>query len=337
MAHMGFLRDRHSKTAGLIMVLLLIFGASLVLQPSDEEVYVRQALPELEAGIHADSPQWEEAREAALSDLDDLENMDVAYSLLDRLARIAGGRHSSFTPPEVAQKSLSAARNDADFPLPSVEVIEGDIGLVRLPGFFSDDPESWRRYTDEGIGQIAATFPAARCGWVLDLRSNQGGSIYSILGAVAPLIDDGQVLSFVYPDGHEVALELEGARITAPDGSMWSDSTMQFPNKESPRIPRIAVLQDEGTVSAAEAIIVALEGQRDVRTFGRETRGFTSLNNIVYMDDGGVLGITVAYNQDRLGQVYDGPIPPDEETATRADDVAAATAWLDRDCRDDHG
>lgn len=334
MACMGFLPERRSKTAGLIIVLLLILGVSLVLQPSDEEVYVRQALTELEAGIHADSPRWEEAREAALSDLDGLENMEVVYSLLDRLARIAGGRHSSFTPPELAQEHLSAARSDADFPLPSVEMIEGDIGLVRLPGFFSDDPESWRRYTDEGIGQIAATFPVARCGWILDLRSNQGGSIYSILGAVAPLIDDGQVLSFVYPDGHEVALDLEGVRITAPDGSIWSDSTVQFPNKES---ARIAVLQDEGTVSAAEAIIVALEGQKDVRTFGRETRGFTSLNNIVYMDDGGVLGITVAHNQDRLGQVHDGPIPPDKETATRADDVDTATAWLERNCHDDHG
>lgn len=82
----------------------------------------------------------EEAREAALSRLDGLENMDIAFSLLDRLARIAGGRHSSFTPPELAQESLSAARNDADFPLPSVEVIEGDDGLVRLPGFSATTP-----------------------------------------------------------------------------------------------------------------------------------------------------------------------------------------------------
>lgn len=330
---MGFLVGWRSKEAGLIVVVLLFFGAVLVTRPSAEEAYVRQALVGLDAGIHADSPQWEEARGTALSDLEG-EGMDPIYSLLDRLARIAGGGHSSFTPPDLARKSLASTSSSADFPLPTAETVDGGIAMVRLPGFFSDDPESWQRYTDEGISQINAVSPAAKCGWILDLRNNSGGSIYSILGAVTLLIDDGDVLSYIYPDGHQVSLDVQGARITAPDGSIWSDSAVPFPDKDS---PRIAVLQDEGTVSAAEAIIVALHGQDGVRTFGRETRGFTTLNNLVFMDDGGVLAITVAHNQDRQGRVYDGPIVPDQQVPTRAEDQVAATAWLEAQCRNSVG
>ena len=315
------------KAVALVAVLFLILVPSAQLQErtSVQERYVREALSRMDAGIHADSSAWRQARSDAVREAGGLGSMDAAYALLDRLARIAGGGHSSFSAPDQTLAYRSATGNHA---LPVVEANDR-IATIKLPGFASDNLEALQRYSDAGIKAIAEAAPTARCGWILDLRNHSGGSVYSILGAVTPLIDDGEVLSYAYPDGRTTGLRFDGPRILAPDGSVWSDSAVQFPLLDS---PRIAILQDKGTVSAGEAIIVALAGQDNVRSFGRETRGYTTLNDLIPMDDGAILAITVAHNQDRFGKIYGGPIPPDERIQSYNDDFASAQAWLLAQC-----
>ena len=315
------------KAAALMAVLFLMLvpSAQLKERTSGQERYVREALSRMDGGIHADSSAWRQARSDAIREAGSLQSMDAAYALLDRVARIAGGGHSSFSPPD---QTLAYRSATGDHALPVVEVNDR-IGTIKLPGFASDNLEALQRYSDAGIRQIAETAPTARCGWILDLRNHSGGSVYSILGAVTPLIDDGKVLSYAYPDGRTLGLRFEGPRILAPDGSVWSDSAVPFPLLDS---PPIAILQDKGTVSAGEAIIVALTGQDGVRSFGRETRGYTALNDLIPMDDGAILAITVAHNVDRFGKVYGGPIPPDERIQSYNDDFASAKAWLLAQC-----
>lgn len=319
-------------TTGAVAVLVALifvtfFGPSIHSNAPEtaEERYVRRVLTSMDKGINADTAQWRQAREDALADAGDLESMAAAHALLDRLARIAGGPHSSFSAPE---QTLAYREANGDHALPEAAV-KDRIGVIKLPGFASDDLEALQQYTDTGILQIAEAAPTVQCGWILDLRSHSGGSIYSILGAVTPLIEDGEVLSYAYPDGSTTGLRFEGPRIIAPDGSVWSDSAVPFPRIDS---PRVAILQDRGTVSAGEAIIVALEGQDGVRSFGRDTRGYPSLNDLIQMDDGAILAITVAHNQDRFGKVYDGPIPPDETVLSYNDDEASAKEWLMAQC-----
>jgi hypothetical protein len=60
------------------------------------------------------------------------------------------------------------------------------------------------------------------------------------------------------------------------------------------------------------AVAVAFRGRPNTRSFGKPTQGKSTANQGVPLKDGATLVVTVATFQDRRGNVYGGPIIPDE-------------------------
>ncbi len=77
-------------------------------------------------------------------------------------------------------------------------------------------------------------------------------------------------------------------------------------------LPPVAVLTNKTTASAAEAVVVSFRGRPNTRSFGTPTYGVPTAPTPFTLSDGAqvVLGSTV--EMDRKGQIYDGPIAPDE-------------------------
>ena len=216
--------------------------------------------------------------------------------------------------------------------------IDPGIGLIDLPY----DAGSAHYATLAQQGMRAADTPAV-CGWVVDVRRNVGGDIWTLLAAIGPILGEGQVGGFVYRDGTKdtwayrdgkVFWNAEARDESAVDGGIYQ---LQRP------LPPVALLTSRATQAAGELLVVAFKGRAATRTFGEATGGSPALLTNTALSDGAGLFVSGANALDRTGAVYSGRIAPDQPVTldwplvgTDADPVLqAARAWLltQPDCR----
>jgi carboxyl-terminal processing protease len=173
------------------------------------------------------------------------------------------------------------------------------------------------------------------CGWVIDLRRNSGGDIWSYIAAVGPILGEGDLGGFVYLDGTretwayrdgEVFWNNEYRYESAVDGSIYKPK----------RVTPVALLASPATQAAAELVLVAFQGRAGVHTFGELTRGLPTLVTHTDLSDGSSIFVSGANSFDRNGKIYNSSISPDVMAATNwsqfgtAQDpvIKAATGWL---------
>jgi C-terminal processing protease CtpA/Prc len=172
------------------------------------------------------------------------------------------------------------------------------------------------------------------CGWIVDLRRNTGGNLWPMLAGVGPLLGDGELVASVYPGGRRVA-------VWHRDGQAGFGDYTQLRVRSSYRVrapTSVAVLLGPATASSAEVLALAFRSRSTTRSFGAPTRGVSAGNRTFALADGASLVLTVAATSDRAGEVFIGPLQPDEligrtagsaDAADAADPVLdAATAWL---------
>lgn len=223
------------------------------------------------------------------------------------------------TPPMPAGRSLAAGR----------------VGYLRLPA----TPElrtvtgkaQLQHYIDRAQGVLRGT----ACGWVLDLRDNNGGDGWPMLAAITPLLTTGVVGYFVAPPKPRDPWRVSAGR--AYDGSHLLARASEPVADRAP--PPVAVLTGPRTGSAGELVTIAFRGQAMSRSFGAATAGVPSARTGYRLSDGADLFITDAADADRTGHVYGltQRITPDQPTSSadknRVDpdpsaDLTAAVAWL---------
>ena len=271
--------------------------------------YVRHCVRLLDReAFYSDSPEWQEERNAILSEAKAFTTMDEAHDAVSRAAKAAGGKHSALVPP---------VRDTASYPevAPEVRLLDGDILHIVLPTHTGVKvPDSLYIYTVLGFLQA---HPDAR-GVIVDLRGNHGGNMGPMISAVSPLLPDGIILRFkgrkrISP----IPLEfiLRGARVSP-------ESITKFPVSAP-----VAILTDDGTASSGEATLLCFRGLDNVRTFGSPTAGYASANITKFLADGYMLVITNACDMARTGEVFcDNPIEPDVRTDTPLED---AVSWIE--------
>jgi C-terminal processing protease CtpA/Prc len=217
-----------------------------------------------------------------------------------------GDHHSHLIPRDTVLQLIAAARRGP--PEIPGQVLKGRIGYLGLPSFASPDTATQRPYAARAQETLAHLDRAAPCGWVVDLRSNSGGSSYPMLAAVGPLLGDGVAGAYVDANGARTAWGYRG-------GAAWlgTDTVVRVPSYRL-RASRIAVavLTGAGTASAAEQVAIAFRSLPYVRSFGAPTWGVPSSNGAYALPDSSAIAVTEARMADRNGQVYDGPIVPDQ-------------------------
>ena len=154
------------------------------------------------------------------------------------------------------------------------------------------------------------------CGWIIDLRRLNGGDIWSYLAGVGPLLGQGELGGFVYLDGSRDTWAYRDGKIYWGDEqrneSYVRGSIYQLKNPAPP----VALLTSETTIAAGELVEVAFRGRPDVRFFGEPTFGLPFLMEHTSLSDGATINLSGAFSHDRLGNVYTGPLIPDEGVTT---------------------
>jgi C-terminal processing protease CtpA/Prc len=173
------------------------------------------------------------------------------------------------------------------------------------------------------------------CGWIIDLRRNPGGNIWSYIAAVGPILGEGELGGFQYLDARREPWTYRDGEVLwnkeyRPEGEI--DGSIYTPKRITP----VALLLSPGTQAAAELLLIAFQGRTDVRSFGEPTRGLPTLVTHTVLSDGTILFVSGANSYDRNGSIYSSSVAPDVPVETNwskfgtAQDtvMTAATAWL---------
>lgn len=321
---------RPRRLLGVLGIVLAMTGCAAVPQV-DVRGYVDEAIEGLSEGYYADSAEWRTALEHELPGLYAAESISDTHAALGRLTKVAGGEHSRFQTPREADALEGARYSTTGVPVPAVEFV-GAVATVTLPAFSTDDPDELETYMSAAATIFASDRASDSCGWVVDLSDNGGGSLWAMLVAVSPLLDDGVIEVWHTRDGRTSEVVLDANTVMWNDED-WSDfGVLPGAPLKLPHRP-VAIVQSTVTASAAESVIAAFAGQPQVATFGTVTAGFTTVNDGFTLPDGAHVTLSFALMGDRQGNAFDGPIPPDHGVdPTRGSAVAEAEAWVAAQC-----
>lgn len=242
--------------------------------------------------------------------------------------------------------------------MPTVKARRLDsVGYVSIPTFTGSGERALRfarsvRHALLGLDQEPP------CGWIVDLRKNEGGNMYPALLGLADLAGQGRIGGVVggpipqywhLANDRVLISDLEDVAGREPDSDSASASTpivrgvrrilsAELPSLKAASAARpVAVLVGPHTSSSGEGIAISLLGRPNSRSFGMPTKGRTTANIGTRLADGAMLIVTYGAFVDRDGKSY----RPRIEPAVAADyhplgdlssygDLAVkeATAWI---------
>ena len=90
-------------------------------------------------------------------------------------------------------------------PSPTGYIIQDRIAYINLPGFVASDNEEIKAFASTIDGIILDLGKQRPCGWIVDLRSNTGGNMWPMLAGIGPVLGEGKVGGFIFPNGKEVS------------------------------------------------------------------------------------------------------------------------------------
>lgn len=209
---------------------------------------------------------------------------------------------------------------------------KGTAGYLELPYDWGS-----QKYPTRAQQAMRAADQPEACGWIVDLRRNNGGDLWSYLAAIGPLLGEGEVGGFIYRDGRKEPRSYRAGKVVWGNeerAESYVDGAIYQPKRPQ---PPVALLVSRATFAAGELTHIAFQGRSGpVRSFGDVTGGMPTLLRHTSLSDGAEMYVSGAFGMDRTGRVYSEPIAPDQVVATDwtrfgADTdavVLAAQDWL---------
>ncbi|MDF1504250.1 S41 family peptidase [Roseisolibacter sp. H3M3-2] len=260
--------------------------------------------------------------------------------------------HSSVSTPQNLPGSTDAPVDRPDLRVQS-RMATPRVGYVYVPGFVGRSQSGRIDSTHQALRALDANGP---CGWIVDLRRNNGGFFFALMASVGPLYapaGDGRVGAQRYAGNYVINWHYR-QRANGTDAFVIRDAAdsaqLVVQNPWRPRRPGlpVAVLHNTAvnaqnlytniTASAGESITLAFRGGPPTRSFGGPTYGVASGRRPFFMPDSARVDVTDSYMLDRNGFTPgDNPIAPDVSIPSSAipdfaaNDavVDAAVAWLE--------
>ena len=302
-------------------VVALIWAGQAFAAPVPDSVVTEVIEAAKASALNGARPSWPavEAEAHALAEASPGETGRTA-AIRHVLGALKDG-HSTYRPPVASPSGNTAVRH---VPVAVATVGDGDIAHLVINAWSggSDAITAASRSVREALNTALSN---ERCGLVLDVSSNSGGNMWPMMGGIAPLYDEGTLLTFEDRSG---AVQVVNVR----DGALRMNHSI-FPavalEPVSERPAHIAVIIGPRTASSGEILALAFRGQANIRFFGQPTAGATTGNRSIRLSNGGLLALTTSRIRDRSGHVQRGPIKPDVLSEQTADE---AEAWLSSTC-----
>jgi carboxyl-terminal processing protease len=213
----------------------------------------------------------------------------------------------------------------------------GNMGYIETLGIDGDQAiqQRYATETQQVIGQVDSP---ARCGWIVDVRRNEGGKTAAIFSGIAPIIGEKQLFGTSNGSGDIIWTTYEGGLFSVPGTNDVNLRLVNNPYVLKEARPPIAILTTEETASGGEFTAIALLKRpgAETRIFGEHTAGSTTILHGFWLFDDAYLSIATSAVTDRTENTYLTGIEPDEKVSTDfsafgTDDdpvLQAAAKWL---------
>ena len=276
-----------------------------------------------------DFDSFEEGIESHVTD------MDSAHVYLEGPVRDGfrnvGDNHTHFvgTAESAEEATPMATAIAATSDVPTGNLLDDGTLVLTIPGTDGSGAGDYMRAARTLIADATAETDCLKV--ILDLRSNGGGSVYPMIGAIAPLLPEGDVFGYSYPQVDFVKM------MTMEEVLTVAGTTDDLPasDLDLSGVP-VAVLFGPNTASSGELSAISFIGRENAQSFGMESAGYTTANTTFHLLDGWMFNIASSLLVDRAGTEYGHTLTPDnevdfsEEQLGTADDpvIASAQSWL---------
>jgi carboxyl-terminal processing protease len=167
----------------------------------------------------------------------------------------------------------------------------GDVGYIKLSQFNENVGVQVEKALKELTSQRVK-------GVILDLRNNPGGLLSEAVNVTDLFLPEGKLV--VYTRGR-------------------NGETQKYFARRKPVVPddlSVVVLINKGSASASEIVAGALQDYKRAIILGEKSFGKASVQNIIPLEDGSALKLTVAYYYTPLGRlIHNKGIVPDVQVA----------------------
>lgn len=263
--------------------------------------------------------------------------VQLIYKLLGDFHGFAGDGKKTYkwwkkeTPLDTAQYRSLLKKQKAK---PGIEtrIFDQQYGYLLLPANNPTHHGDNERLTQELQDSLAKLNPAKLKGLIIDLRTNDGGNMYSMILGVSSLLGDGKLGSFIDPvTKQEDAWGMRGKALYIGKDTA---SMLAVPLPINTKL-KVVLLIGPNTASSGEATAITFKGRKNTRFIGEDTSGYTTANDSFRIFNLNVFMAT-SVEADRNGNIYLDKVSPDQEIKgldnfedlTRDAKVIAALRWL---------
>lgn len=242
-----------------------------------------------------------------------------------RALTLLSDSHSRYVPITPGASTIGFSTKTCRASGAAQPAVPADIGYVKVTAF-SGTGAAITAFADSIQAQIQQADRDDLAGWIVDLRGNGGGNMWPMIAGLGPILGEGIVGNFVYPDGTSIKWTIVGSQSRA--GGFFAATTSNGYTLRRPA-PRVAVLVDNGVASSGEATMIAFRGRQNARSFGVPTCGLSTSVSTYQMSDSASLLLADSLMADRNGVAFGDQLQPDEvidDVVTAA--VTRAIAWL---------
>ncbi len=188
-------------------------------------------------------------------------------------------------------KPITVEITRAIIKIESVKYVKyGDIGYIKITQFQHHTSRDLRKAVKDLTAQGVQ-------GFIIDLRNNPGGLLSEAVKVSDIFLPEGKLI--VYTKGRR--------------------DEEKYYAKEEPLIPEyvpVVVLINKGSASASEIVTGALQDHKRAIIVGEKSFGKASVQNIIPLEDGSALKLTVAYYYTPAGKlIHKKGIEPDIKVA----------------------
>ena len=309
-------------------IVAVLFHVGVVAQSKEMSTPAREYLTKAldliqQNGLYRGRVDWEDVRARAFAEAIRAQTPADTYVGIRLALAALGDRHSTFqTPDSVATMNQRAAASP-----PSGSMVDGRLAHVVVPHFLNSERSVIAGYATTLQNVVRSLDSSTTCGWIIDLRQNDGGNMWPMLAGLGPLLSEGAIGSFTDGNGNSATWFSENgaARLGRNELVRVAGTPYRLRNPNPP----IAVLTSARTISSGEAVAIAFRGNPNTRSFGQRTQGLSTANGTFKLSDGAAIVLTQAIDADRSGKVYEDGVSPDVVTeASEAGLPAAARQWL---------
>lgn len=247
--------------------------------------------------VNADSPADKAGvqSEDVLIAADDQDIAELGYQGAVEAVRGEEGTTVQLTVKRGSETlKLDVKRESMEVTTAQGEMLDGDIGYIRISSFKGNTPEQFQAIFDQLVSDGAKAL-------VFDLRDDGGGLVDALEKILDPLLPEGDIAIATYRDG--------------------TTKTLVQSDAEECNLP-MTVIVNGNTASAAELFTASLHDFGKASVVGTQTFGKGIMQVTQAMPSGGALTLTVATYQTTKGECYHKVgITPDEVVEPGADAI----------------